>query len=592
MLKCSSCGHENEGTPKFCGKCGTAFEAAAPAAEATPVTEPAVEATPAAEPAAIKAEPVAVPVTEATPVAEPVVTAEVDSSVEASAIASSVNLDMKKVLTIAIPAVAIVVIAAIIALVLGGTSSYGEIKGFQLMETDGRTLIATPNGSSHTINEEYHSHQLSLDGSQMAVMTDWEWGYGGVLYHVSGNKAPVRIAEDVYGFIISDNGNGVAFYTNYDREHEVADLNLYNAKNKSTLRVDPNAYFSSSMEMVAISPDGKTVFYTSEDDVNQDGSTTWITMVSNRGKNDNVGRELFPIAVGDNAKFLYYNKGNDDWSQTLFVRRGINANESRLGDNPWGYSFNKDYSSIVYNSDGASYISVKGGERERLSRVDGGIISFITPEFTQARYYNGYTVYGFSDFKNKAFTSGNGWSSEIWLLNRKYETNRISNEAQNITMSQDGKWLYFMDSSRLRRASATNPDAERLTVANNVQNYTLSKKGDSVYYINVHGEMFLKKATDEGNEGKKVADDVFAYQLFTSHAGVVFFFTDYSSTRSEGMLNWTTNTKRNRVRDVSMAWADGSSVYFAILDGDFAEIHRSNGNGKFKQFARDIEDVY
>ncbi|MCL2634191.1 MAG: hypothetical protein FWD34_06745 [Oscillospiraceae bacterium] len=606
MIKCSSCGHDNEGAPKFCGKCGnpTATPAVPAPAPVEPVPAPVVSAQVPVEPVVSAQAPVVSaqapvpPVVDSIPATAPV---EIQpAAVEAVAVVPVSGTDSgskKKILIIGgIAVVVIFILGLILAGGLGiglggGGGTYPKFNDFVIFEGDEKTIILYGNGGKVEINEEFYRSNRSLDGKRALILTDYDAEDGGTLYYVTGKGKPERISNGVFDFKLSDSGKGFIFWTDYESSDRTARLNHQIGGTKKT--IDNGIHFDNSS--LAISPDGKTVVYIKDYEYDEDEYIyTWSLFASTNGnKGERIGRaasNITPIAVSNGGKFLYYFRDRDDGTY-LFVKKGLKAeDELRLGqasgDN---YFLNKDYSQLVYTSDDATYITVKGGEKTKICNGKAGY--FVTPKGTQARGGRA-TVYGFSNFKKKVFYL----SGDLNLITNKFEREKIcSNADASITMTEDGKWIFYRSYNssnstyNLRRVSATKADADSITVARRVESFVVSKNGSTVYFVNDEQELMTKKATNEDDTGKKVADDVNnPGSLSMTTSGTVFFITDYS--RGEGTLQMVKGTTRTKIRDdVTDVYVLSSNVlYFLDDDGD-ATIFRSNGNNNFTQFAKEID---
>jgi hypothetical protein len=628
MLKCGLCGHENEGAPKFCGGCGAPMEsdvagsdvaitidtdapiAPAPVATEAPVVEapaPAVEApvavapeTPAVEaPEAPVAEaPVPAPAVVEPPVEVASVPAQVDYQIPAdevnpNPVSTKSSINIKKILMIAVPAFAVVLIGIIALVVVSSISPYGTKQDLVFLRGDDKTIIGFNNGSKQDVNVIMHdAPQISIDGTKGAFMAEWEYDSesmtnNGFLYYVSGTGAPVKVAEDVYGFTLASSGKGLIYWTNYDTELKLAELNLFDGK--SSTRIYGDAYYDREMTSAAISPDGGTVFYLTDVEGNfwsETGfeSTAFVSTNGSKGEQFRV-KDIQPIAISNGAKYLYYIRHRDG-SSSFMAQRGMGASDdTRLisWDNynqQVSAQFNNDYSQVVFNDSGDSFISVKAGDRTRISS-NSTINSFIIPDNAQVfvNADNNSTVYGFSDFKGKVFNNDDG----LFLLNRKLERQRISRYAYNITMSNDGKKIYHIDGASLRIANPSKPEAERPTIARNVQSYVIS--GSHAYYVDYNGELQRTTAKDSGdNSGTRIVDFVDAYSLAVSGKGTVFYLCEDSD------LFTVSGTKANKVKEeVRRLLVLNNSVYYFVEADDFIfDAQRSNGNSSFSLFASDV----
>jgi len=564
MLKCILCGHENEGTPKFCGKCGTKLDPppeSAPAPEVKPQ-----QAVPAPKPAETREVP------ESPAYQAPEKTCDQPENQE-----PGFGLPSPKVLKIAIPAVIAVVIIAVVAVFASGGSGGGKRADLAIFSNDEKTFIIAPNGKVNTVAGEMSDYEQSMDGNKAAFIIDYD-DEGGDLYYVSGSGKPVKVKSGVFDVYISDSGGGIAYTTDIDGS--LATLNLYNAKTKKSAVIDKNMRRGIAP---VLSPDGKSVFYKRDDDEEYDG----LTCISiNGAKSEKFASETTPIAVSNGGKYIYYTKKKDS-GESLCLKKGLKGGEIKLG-NTNGYNFylNKDYTEIVFGNEGKGYISVKGGEKISIGdEVYGAIV----PNYLLPKYNGSAAVYGFPTFKDRALSTGSGGA--VVLKGGKYEKNSIIKSGSGAVVTDDGKWIYYLDDGSLKRASVTKPDSDRITVvkSKNLKNgFAVTKDGKQVYYVNPDDELYLKSATDEG-DGKKVDADVYSQYLQIAGSGRVFYFKDYSG--GTGELFSASGSKKSGIikSDVSMFLAGSSSVFYLIETDDYVyDVYWSNGGTKFKKVAADI----
>jgi hypothetical protein len=572
MLKCGSCGYDNESTTRFCAGCGAQLDAGV-VQQAAPVYDASAQAQyVSADYAGVPAE----TAVEYTPIKKP--------------------FPLKKLLMVAVP-VAILAIAAVIVLnFFADMSVYGVRKDLAIAAGDEKTIIIYPNGKVEEMNVPFHNASLSMCGSRAAFLVDWDdTDKSGTLYHISGTSKPKKVADNVNSYKLSDTGKGLIFWKDPDTVDgmQIAELHHYNGSKTSLIHRE--AYFSSSM--TAISPNGKTVLYLTDyiisNEDNEFDSRAFVSTNGNRGESLNT-RNIVPIAISDGAKFIYYSfyTNNSERDIHLSVQRGLKGERKRLcANNSSSYHFNKDYSQIVFNSvsgpdDKEARISIKGGDAKRISN-NVTISSFVIPDNAQRG-----RAYGFKDFRNKVFRGDDGG---LYLLDKKHERQRFASSYSVVRMSNDGKWLYYTDRNSdndfdLRRANAGNSNADKPRVARKLLNHSsfVIGKGQVFYYINHEKDLFRKKGVEDG-DGAKVAEDV--YELDTTGNGTIFFMTDVSSSTQEGTLQFTTNTKRNVIAgDISGFFAGNNSVFYYVnVDVGFYDVFRSSGNGRFKKIASDVK---
>jgi hypothetical protein len=572
-MKCQSCGHENEEGVRFCAACGQKApenqpEAAqqqqqAPENQPAPVQPPPMQPMPEYQPAPAAAKP-------------------------ASA------LPIKKILLFAVPAVIIVLLLAIVVPNLLNCSGSSGVKDSIYFFSDGDSIIVSGNNNAKFSidGESVRSTQRSMDGSKAVILTDYDYDDGGTLWLVTTNSY-TKISDDVLAYQLSDSGSTVVYFTNYDDDDYTAELYSYDTAAKKSTRITDSAMFEGGgyMTGVCISPNGKTVAYISDYNIEKDSLAGYI---KSEGKNaEKFGDNMFAaVAVSDGAKHIYYAKMNKDGGGSLHVRSGRNDNRI-IADLSSSASLllNRDYSQAIFNLDGKAYITQNGGERAKVG--NSAINSIILPRGSQARSIGGdtggVTVYGVGSFANVLVSTGDG----IFFIDRQFEASKISGSAayNGRSISKDGKsLLYITTNDNLSVIDPANPSAERKELAKKVDAFVASGDGKLIYYVNEDEELWCIKGN---GTPVKISDDVaYNYLALAYNGNKVFFLVDYSYSNG-GTLYYSDNGgKRVKVAgadDVSRVWATPANIFYTTVDDD---VYRSNGGEKFIKFQEDATIVY
>jgi hypothetical protein len=511
-----------------------------------------------------------------------------------------IKIKLKKMLPAVVAALVTVITAACLFIFMDFSSSvYGTVSDMLILEAEESTVIVFDNGSTGRIEGEHRESTFSLDGRTAAVLVnkdrngnDWhDWHSWqnistGTLYYINSSRDIIKVSDDVNGFVLSDSGNGIAYWKNLDINFDIAELYLFNGSESALIHIE--AVYS-GWDNIAVSPDGRTVFYLGDE---EDRIVSFISTDGGKGERFREDIEwIQPIAIADNAQYLYYVIGYE----RFVVQKGIGAEEVRLCPSFGGGSgrtvfFNRDYSQVVVNTGGDARISINGEDSHRFSNV--GVEYFIVPDNGQIRGISSGNgrVYGFTDFRNKVFC---GEDSGLYLLNNDLVRGRFAFNAHNITLSNDGKMLYFKSGNFLNAASAVNAEAEWVGIASNINHYVLGR-GGFIYYIDSQNNLIRTRAV-ENFEAVKVAENVDRDSLTASGNGTVYFVTDYSYLRNGGTLYFTTDATPRKIKDeVERVFSIDTNVYyFTNMDasGINRDIYRSPGNGRFNKIAEDVWHV-
>jgi hypothetical protein len=492
----------------------------------------------------------------------------------------------KRLFTLGVPAALLAVIAVVAVVLFGGGSSYGVASDLTLFHGQNKVLIVYNDGTTAEIDSAMHDMQKSLNGSKGAIMTNRDYiGSTGTLYYISGSGAPTIVSENVNGYVLSDSGDGLIYFTEFDSDASTATLNIYDGR--STTVIDEDAFFepNSGVATAVVSPDGKMVLYLKDveaqpwDNTVKSSAYVWT---SSKGTEE-FSSDIVPIAIANSAKYLYYISSENE-EASFMVRRGLKGESVKIGNQSVsGVFFNNDYSQAVFNQrDGqwGSFFSVNGGEAQQISNEQ--IWDFIIPANGQVKRNSPITVYGFSDFNGKAFTADDG----LFLLDRKFGRERITGQVSDIIVSNDGKQIFYIEDGNLRAASMSDPSGRKPVFAENIRNFVVAS-GGYFYYVDFSNELYRQNVRNSNNGagGTWVAELVVADSLCVSGKGTVFFIN------TDGDLFSTSNTSRNRIKSniYRVVAHNNNAFYYFDADGGFFDIYRSRGNGRFSLLFFDVK---
>jgi hypothetical protein len=615
MIKCKSCGAEMPGDIDFCGICGASMKSAetvpaasvanaateAPKVEKPPKpAKPAKSSKPAKQPKPEKA-PKAVaekPTKPAEPLAAaekapkppkpekaPKPAAEKQSFDFKKKIVEPItgavkNFDVKKHLapTIAVAAacallVCVVCVAAVVALTSGSqyTARKGSAQVFTDYNGDDRVIVLPDGGGRVIIEGTLAGSSISLNGKKLAVLIDDTGEAGSVGYALYMVTDKIRlVADDAYGFLLAPSGDALAFIREYDPDEGMAELWLYSGGDSKRVSSDYYcggnrlSYYSvyNQMYYCALSPDGKTVAY-----VNKSGDR--FTGIVWNGKETELGRDAYPAAVSNGAKYIYFTR-ND----AMYVQRGFDdSKREKLGDGVTALITNKDLSQAVYNTSDRAYISIKGGQRETLS---GTVNGFILPQATASFYsLSGVTVYGLDSFANTFYKSKD---DALMRINKKFETDSVVRNVDNVFLAGDGKTLNYLRSSSIYRVNGRSTRAEPVRiVAGDVAYFTATDDGKAVFYRDVIDELYYQKGESKpvmvSNDLKKDG----SYSLFK---GKTLYYIN-----GDDELCASSGGRGARIGGINgeVKWVGGSQFHVYARTDDYGDslLYRSANGKKF-----------
>ena len=274
------------------------------------------------------------------------------------------------------------------------------------------------------------NYQSSMDGTKMfALVRERPDEHGGTLYFIDSESTDNKhkISEGVgESFRPSASGNAVVYTKPDFSTYPVTAAELWLYSDGENIKLGDNfAYglykglvvFSPSL---AISPDGKTVaFVIIDDGEHVEYMDRYMGFIWSNGELHELGRRTFPIAVSDNAEYVYYNTDTN----VLYVQAGVDANDVvKLGDGMntrfYFLYFNKDLSQLVYICDSKVHLSRNGGGGKPLT---DGSCEFIFPQKISQMRYGG--IWGVDDFSNTFYRNTDG---DIIRINSSYNAEIVA----------------------------------------------------------------------------------------------------------------------------------------------------------------------
>lgn len=204
-------------------------------------------------------------------------------------------------------------IAILIALMIAVVSLLEEPSNYiiaqnniTLFSSGDKTVVSVNNNAKFTVDGRIYSASHSADKRKAVVYVDYRSGswykpnIGGTLWYITASEK-VKIAEGAEKYTLSMSGSGVAYLTDYDYSNLSASLYLYDCKEKSAVKITDNAYIHGD---VHLSPDGKTVGYMADYDINTGEYTGYVSQAGTQSVS--LGTNMVCVAVADDAKYKYY----------------------------------------------------------------------------------------------------------------------------------------------------------------------------------------------------------------------------------------------------------------------------------------------
>ncbi len=467
----------------------------------------------------------------------------------------------KTALIAAAAVVVLIVVIAVIAVLSNGGGKFDMVDSVlaPTFGADGSFLV---NGAAATpVSEQLGDDEggvkitlSSMDRQTVAILMS-----DGDVYVSNKDGGLDQVLDGVENMTLS---GGIIAYVDED-----GTLGVYNIKNgkKSNVADDVNA--SSSIVM---SPDGKYVAYVVTDKNGDDD-----LYVYNGKKSVEIDDALVAIAISNKGKYIYcYNTDKDG----LYIY-DMKGDSTKLSVGVGGtFVFNRDNTEMIFTaSDGDCYISIKGGDKQKLG---SGMIVPIIPG--TAQHGTLYTLYSGGVFS--AATYGVETLSEMFYYNTSagtivyleddVETERVASSVTygSVSISDDGKTLYYMRDDTLYRVKENDID-ESVEIAEDVNTFAMSRDGKSAYYIDEDDALWFAKGT---KKPKKVADDIVSVAV--THDGYAMFIGEYSYSSNSGVLYACKNGgKKTQVLDDAYTSSSYSLLPLSSVTYCFAGYNSETG---------------
>jgi sugar lactone lactonase YvrE len=300
----------------------------------------------------------------------------------------------------------------------------------------------------------------------------------------------------VLSCVISDDGSHIAYVAAVD--DYIGDLYLYDVSAQSPVKLASNVLAADNY--ICISPDGKSVGYIGDYEFFMDSyvnvpSDEFIGYVYVDGEIMELGEQCYPVALSNNADFLYYFEVNDAGTD-LYVKYG--GTKEKLSSDELILFFNQDMSELLFD-----------GEVVCLWSPDSGVVDIsddYTTMLSSSRYsYSKRACVDFtlmftlplSTFKNEMAWTSDGSDGILYVIGSEYEMIKIA-EGNNPYIS-GSKIIYTDAYGNCYRMDDIKKDAEgRLIFENADEVYAASslediycQKGGGLYHVTLSGEANL-----------------------------------------------------------------------------------------------------
>jgi len=409
--------------------------------------------------------------------------------------------------------------------------NYENVRGATGMTPLSKNLnmVYTFDGESE-ITMEVEGYSLggtsTPDGTKQLLLMEGE--SGNITLYLASDK--LRFIDDglAKGATLSSSGD-VAYVKEYESSDDNAELWLY-ADGEKTLITENLAINAPGGYNYVISPDGKALAYVANDNGTYRGFV-W------KGESHELGKDIYPLAVSNNAEYIYYVEGD-----SFYVQTGIEGvSKENLGEHISRFYGNKDLTEIIYYSEAEAYISINGGIGESFSIYED-IGRFVFPKNCVPRIYlRGGYVNGVSSFANTFYMNTN---RSIIHIGSDYETNVIEENLvdtinnEDVYLADDGKTLTYLKNGTVYQLDGFDSEFKPTElVYNGVKSFIPKNDGSAIYFVTENDDIFYQKGTEEP---VLISDDYSDDNYYALFKGDTLYYTIgnklYVSTGSKGEL--------------------------------------------------------
>ena len=361
------------------------------------------------------------------------------------------------------------------------------------------------------------------------------------------------VADDVGQYQLSANGAALLYIT------EDYDVCWYDVKKKSSTTLETG---EDGAQLGQPAPDGSAAVFTLYDGGDYEG----FTCGSNK-KPVSMGEGLVPFAISNKGSYVYYLKVKSGSSSgTLYVSKGSKGEGEKLASDYYMNSvlFNKDATQMMFNNDGKTYLTVKGGEKNKV--FSSAVYSMFAPDYTVGSSAGG--VVPVSDLRGQTYYTSNG----VYYLDSKGESKKVTSSFDGMAMAADGaSMIYLKNGDLVKVTNLAKGTEEDLTDEGDILSFQAAGDLSVVYYLNRDGELYYQKGSGKPVE---VGDDVDSFLMVPNSKtcagisdGQLFVTTGGKSTGTPHDLDDVTNFGVQRGVLLVCQDAGGGSVDIYTMSG-------------------------
>ncbi len=294
-------------------------------------------------------------------------------------------------------------------------------------------------------------------------------------------------------------------------------------------------YSGDTLDEVEPSKNFDSILYTSISGEGEEQTTTLY--LYNNGENTKLAANMTPVAVSDDAKYIYaYSEEKPDLSDldsildldfntkyTLYTLTK-DGEKTKIADefDLYSQSFNKDMSQMLFIAADKAYFYENGGEKVKIANNADSIYAVAPSAVASLEDFCGAPVIIY----NSSSSSANIYRVE----DNEAAIEKLASDISNRYLTNDGETIYFLKNGSLRRISVDDASSEETLIKDDVKKLYVSEDGSSIYVLSKNDSLYY---VDDSGEASRVADDVDSVKmtidgvvLYTDEDDVLYYTED------------------------------------------------------------------
>lgn len=420
----------------------------------------------------------------------------------------------------------------------------------------------------------YRSFSVSLDGRAAAVLTeDLD------LLYIRDDTIRV-IGQNVQRFILSVNGDGVAFL---DNENKLA---RFHREQDQPEYIYPTTY--PFMEEFAISPDGNTVAYFV--DAGFSGPKGYSLFIHQNGESvfrfTHYGELRTIISVSDNGELVYMkNKHKVLCVDADGFQKDIGIALISSGSGEYITISNADHNQLLFFGNDGTYLSDAG---QPATKISPKRVYPVAPALTDSTYHDSAITYSCYDLTEQIFydySTGGALSSmlpsyNLWRFSGNNTCQLLIADCYSYWIDPTGRYVFYNDgNSDLCVLDSQSNAYSRRVLASNVTQYTVAYDCSTVYYA--EGKAIYSLSTLPDSQPQLLSQGLDSFVLLITNDNrlcVLNSFTEYFRTLficKDGKLERVMGqvVSHNLSTNGMLYVATENAYYLCAADGMLTKLH-------------------